>query len=135
MYARVRTCHSAWGLGTGFGLWAHAMICGALAQHRAMRAMQANLVKGAAGLGSGGSRAAGLGFSEGGSAGAASAPIAVGNGVGGFVAGAPAAAAAAGGPGAGQDEAAFHMYRRLRSGAYKETLARTQQAAVEGLGR
>ena len=98
--------------------------------------MQSKQVEGCAGLGSGGSRAAGLGFSEGGSVGAASAPIAVGNGVGGFVAGASAAAAAAaGGPGAGQDEAAFHMYRRLRSGAYKETLARAQQAAVEGLGR
>lgn len=94
----------------------------------------ASKLESSAGLGSGGSRAAGLGFSEGGSVGAASAPIAVGNGVGGFVAAAPAAAAAAG-PGAGQDEAAFHMYRRLRSGAYKETLARAQQAAVEGLGR
>ena len=101
-----------------------------------MRAMQGKNLAGSAGLGSGGSRAAGLGFSEGGSAGAVSAPIAVGNGVGGFVTGAPAAAAAAAtGPSAGQDEAAFHMYRRLRSGAYKETLARAQQAAVEGLGR
>ncbi|KAK9821123.1 hypothetical protein WJX81_001731 [Elliptochloris bilobata] len=85
------------------------------------------------GLGSGGSRAAGLGFSEGGSAGGASAPAAAGNGVGGFVA--PAPSGGGGSSGSGQDEAAFHMYRRLRSGAYKETLARAQQAAVEGLGR
>ena len=92
-------------------------------------------LEGPAGLGSGGSRAAGLGFAEGGSAGAASAPIAVGNGVGGFIAAAPAGAGAGAAAGAGQDEAAFHMYRRLRSGAYKETLARAQQAAVEGLGR
>jgi len=107
-----------------------------------------------AGLGSGGSRAAGLGFSSGGdggglgaagngaAAGYAGAGLGGGGGGGwggggggwGGGGGGGFGGGGGGGGGGGQDDA-YNMYRRLRSGAYKETLARAQAAAVEGLGR